>query len=485
MPARSTSPTALAWLLLLLLLCVVGQGVQAVPFDTDTAYHFYVGRLIASDGWPTAMPGTRFSWLADHYSDSEPLFHLLFAVASPLGYVPASRLLGVALDFGIAASMYALLVRSGVRSAGPWTVIGLATSGYWLLRIVLVRPYLPAIILVLWLVHAAWSGRWRLTFGLSALFPIAYIGFHVGLVLVAIVEVARVALDRRVDLRQPAAVVLGSALGLGLHPYFPEILSHFWVENGLTLGRAALLDASEGLVGPEFAAPNGMEIARGLSAPLAFTAVAAGCVARFPGTRRRALPFVLVALAFAVLTLRSQRFVEYLVPFATLAVALAIPDAAQQRWSRALLIAMPLWLLGWSGTGTLDRVLERQDVVPPETVAILEPALPVGAKVYTCDWGFTGELLRVLPDRQLMIALDPMLFAYANRALYDEWVTLKTQPGVNPAARIHADFDSDYVICERTREVEPLRNALLADPGARLVARRFPWEVWSIAPDPR
>lgn len=485
MPATRASSTAVAWLLLLLLLCVVGQAVQAVPFDTDTAYHFYVGRLVASDGWPTSMPGTRFSWLAEHYSDSEPLFHLLFAAASPLGYVPASRLLGVALDFGIAATLYALLSRSGVRAAGPWTVIGLSTSGYWLLRVILVRPYLPAIILVLWLVHAAWAGRWRVTLALSVLFPLAYIGFHVGLVLVVVVEVARVLLDRRVDPRQPAAVVLGSALGLGLHPYFPAILSHFWVENGLTLGRAALLDASEGLVGPEFAAPNAMEIARGLLAPLAFVAAAGTCVARFPETRRRALPWVVVALAFAVLTLRSQRFVEYLVPFATLALATAVPDAAQRRWSSVLLVALPTWLLGWSGAGTLDRVLGRQDVVPPETVAVLEPALPVGAKVYTCDWGFTGELLRVLPGRQLMIALDPMLFAYANRALYDEWVTLKTNPGVNPAARIHADFDSDYVICERTREVEPLRNALLADPGARLVARRFPWEVWRIAPDPR
>lgn len=57
---------------------IIQFGFVSIPYDSDTAYHVAVGRLIREHGILHAFPWTPFSWLADHYADKELLFHLLF-----------------------------------------------------------------------------------------------------------------------------------------------------------------------------------------------------------------------------------------------------------------------------------------------------------------------------------------------------------------------------------------------------------------------
>lgn len=430
------------------------QLLQPVPWDGDTAYHWSVGLMIAQDGFPDAFPWTRYSWLAEHYSDPEPLFHLLFAALSPLGYLSASRVLGVLLDTLVLTTTYAALRAAGVERAGLWVLIGALSSGYWVFRMALVRPYLLSIPITIALTM---SRRPWVVGGLSFCFPLAYLGFPIGPVVVALASA---------DLRLIGTSLLGTLLGLLAHPYFPEILSHLWVENGLTLGGASVLDASEVAVGDEFAAPNATELLSGIVGPLALTVA---------GLRWKSGP-ARVALLFAVMTLASQRFVEYLVPFATIAAATALPA----RFAPAILAAAALWYGSWSGRGIADRLMSRTDVMSPDVVDALDPALPRDARVFTCGWGYTGELLRGLPERRYMVALNPMLFFHADPERFRAWRATLSRPPTNPAREIRETFDAEFVVCERTHEADALRTALLADPHARLVARKFPWEVWDI-----
>jgi hypothetical protein len=480
-PHASPLREALPWLLIFGALAFLFQIVQPVPWDADTAYHWFVGELIAKDGLPRAFPWTRFSWLADHYSDSEPLFHLLFAALVPLGYVGASRLLGTLLGTATLGAVWGALRAGGVEKPGPWTLIGAMTSGYWILRMVLVRPYLVAIPIAIGLVAA--GRRWRWIAALSLVFPLAYIGFHLGIVLVVLAELTRVVAGERFDWRPIAASLVGTAVGLVLHPYFPAILSHFWVENALTLGRATLLAQGEVTVGDEFAPPNAMEFAKGVVLPGLFALVALP----FAWRRRResgALVWTVAAIAMFVLTTRSQRFVEYLVPFATIALGTALPLALRARIGTPLLGVVFLWFVGWSGTGLLPRLQSRTDIVPAEVVAAVDPVLPRGAKVFTCEWGYTGELLRAFPERKYMVALDPMLMFRADPDRYRLWQGLLAHPPAQIARAIRSGLDSDYAICERTREADAIRTALLADTEARLVARKFPFEVWDLTGAP-
>lgn len=483
MSAAAMPPTR-SWLLPIFVVSALLQVAQPIPRDADSAYHFYIGQRIAELGWPKEMGATRFSWLAEHYSDSEPFFHLLYAWLSPLGYVPASQLLGTLLTAAVLWSMVAVAQRMGAERPGLWTMIGAFSSGYWVLRMALVRPYLPAIVITLWLVAFAAERKWRWVLAISLLFPSVYIGFHVGIVLVAIVECARFLLERRVDWRVVAASVGGTILGLVVHPYFPKIVSHFWVENVLTLGKASVLNVSTVQVGPEFSAMTLDVFLQVATAPFAILAAALVLVALEPQVRRRALPFVLVAAAFALLTVRSQRFIEYLVPFATVALACAWPAG---RWPRAVYAfgaAAPLWFFGWTGKTLVDRLRDRPDVVNPQVIEALGPHLPAGAKVYTCGWLLTGELLRAFPDRLFMVALDPMLFYYAHPKQYEQWQSFQTNPPADVAAQIRTSLDSDYVLCEYTKRSEPLRVALNSDPTVTLVAREYPWELWALSVPP-
>ena len=87
--------TLIGWKGVLLGLVTLLQLSIPYPIDDDTAYHFSVGQLIREHGILHSFPWTRFSWQFDHYADKEFLFHLLFVPFVNLGFVVASRTVGI------------------------------------------------------------------------------------------------------------------------------------------------------------------------------------------------------------------------------------------------------------------------------------------------------------------------------------------------------------------------------------------------------
>ncbi len=459
--------TAAGWALAFLAVAGLLQLLTPVPWDADTAYHVAVSRLIARHGILHAFPWTPFSWLADHYADKELLFHLFMVPLAGLSWITAAKLTGTVLGGALLFTMYLVLRSEGVPNPGLWALLPLATSASFLLRFALVRPHLAAVALA---IVAAWAANRRRLWPLavaSLLFPWCYVAWHTPLVLVAIAAVAQLAGGQRPDWRPGAVAVAGVGLGLLLHPNFPNVVRFAWLVNVEILMKTAWAGRTGFALGEEFQPFTPGEAARFLSVPLALVAGALALAWRRRREDRGALGLAFTAAAYAAMTLRSGRFIEYLAPFSVLALAVALRPL---RWSAR---AAPVALAGAVaftaalGAPALRWLAIRGDELPPPMAALLRQAIPEGAQVFTCDWGFTGELLLALPERRFMVALDPTLFYLKDPELYRIWFALPREGPPDGAESIRRRFGARYVLCAALRESKPLFRSLERDPSVR------------------
>lgn len=457
------------------------HGMQPLPRDSDAAYHYAVVQLIAEHGMLETFPWERFSIVRERYSDKELLFHLVHLPLRSLGYERSVQVVGALLGGLWLLATWAILARERVTRAWLWPVVSVAASGYFLVRFSLFRPHLLAVPLTLLVAWAATRQRIRLLFGLAVLYPLAYHAFHALWVALVLIEGVRWLSTGRPAWRPAAALLAGNTLGLLLHPHFPAVLEHSWLETFQTLFASAVLGEQVPDVGKEFAPFALSELPVQLGLPLAATVAAA--VGAWRVRRQDPLPlaFTALAVAFGVLTLASQRFVEYLVPLATLALALAWP---RQPRLPLYSLAAGLLLLAATGRAEISRLLLRVELAPPEVALALQERVPARAHVFHCSWDTVGYVWLLLPGREAMYALNPVRFYRFDPEGYLRFHALVRQGEPSPAQTVRERYDSRYVLCDIRSEFRPFLAALEADPQATDLGRFGYWRLFDVGAPP-
>jgi len=478
----------LGWTLLFLALAGLLQLLIPAFFDGDTGYHLAVARLTREHGVLHAFPWTPFSWLAEHYADKELLFHWLLVPLAGLDPLTAARIAGTLLGGGLLLAVYALLRLEGVPAPGLWALLPLVASSAFVARFAMVRPHLLSVALVLVLTWAAARERRRLLAVSAFLFPLCYTAWHLPLVLVAIVESARFAAERRIDWRVPALTAAALGLGIAVHPNFPETARLFWIQNATILFGTAWSGAQGVDLGGEFRPFSLAGLLRYVTLPAAL--VLAALAAAVADRTRRTLPlaFAGAALAFLAITLRTQRFIEYLAPFAVVAAALAFagrPAAWRLAGARALPAVAVAVGLAWTlafGRQPFALLGARHQPFPPHVAALLGDIIPEGAQVVTCDWRLTGEMMLALPERRFLVALDPVFFALHDPERYRVWYETVREPPERPATLLRDTFDAGWVLCGEQEQWRALHAALERDPAAALRGDVGLWRVYELRP---
>lgn len=472
--------TLLAWLVTFAVVGILLQRLASVPMDADSGYHIAVARLLRTHGVLTSFPWTRFSWLADHYADKEFLFHVLLIPLASLDWVEATHIAGSVLAAGLLATIYFLLRVEKVPWAGVWAFFPLAASGYFVVRLALVRPHLVAIILALVVTWAAARRRLAILAIASFLYPLSYTAWHAALILVVIVEVAALLVRERPDWRPLAVTVTALAIGLLVHPNFPHIIELFWIQNVQVLVETAWLHKVGFDLGVEFQAFPPAEYAIYAGIPL-LTTVAAGLLV-WRARDRTALAFTLAALAWAIMAARTARFIEYLVPFATVAAALAAGRLSRPRIAVLVSLVVGLAVTLTLGRSVIELLPHRTRYFPTRIEAPLRTNIPEGARVFTCSWDLTGEMMAVLPERRFLVALDPVFFYRQHPDKYRLWYEMIHRPPAHPASLVRDVFDSEYVLCEHGLPAyRAFAEALARDPDAHLLWSDALWAVFRIS----
>jgi hypothetical protein len=475
----------LPWLAAYVAVAAAVQWWATNPWDADTGYHVAVARLIASHGILRAFPWTPFSWLAERYADKELLFHLAMVPLAGLDWVTAAKIIGTVAGALLLATQYGILRASDRPAAGWWPLVALASSGYFVMRFALVRPHVVAIALALLVTWAAARRRYVLLLAAAVVYPWSYVAWHMALVLAGVVELAAVLAGRRPEWRTLAVVAAGLLVGLVVHPNFPAIVELAKLQSWDVLvasawgGRAGLEQ------GTEFLPFDAEGLVRVAAVPLAAVAVALVLALRARWEDPVPLAFALAATAWVPVTLASQRFIEYLVPFAFTALALALP----RHGARVATAAAGAVAIGWTallGRLPVESLRTRQLDFPPATEAALRATVPEGAQVFTCGWLATGEMMLALPERKFMVALDPVFFLVHDEARYRRWFTLVHAPPDSPARVVREEFGAEFVLCELGLPANlPLVRRLAAEPGVRIAFSDPTWILLDLRPERR
>ena len=401
----------------------------------------------------------------------------------PVAHLPLSlgaKLAGTVATGAVLLSIHAVVDGEKAERAGLWTLLALLASPAFVFRVSLLRPHLLAISLALWLTWLLARRRLRWVLLVSALYPLSYVAWHSALIIAVLVELARLICRQRPEWRTLAAVTGGLLTGLLIHPNFPEILTFFWVQNYEILVNTAWAGRAGFDLGPEFSAFDPLTLVLQFAIPL--TLLGTGI---WRGWQQRTVvevAFTIIAAAFILITIRTERFIEYAAPFSITAAALWWRHTPlPQLPSLAGVVAMVLHAV-IIPSYPLQQLQRRPDAFPPAMQAAVGGLIPAGSQVFTCSWQFTGEMMFALPDRRFMVALDPVLFFYKDPTRYERWFNVVRQPPPGVGAIIREEFGASYVLCETWPDWQPLLTALDAEPGVTPLLRTPLWNVYRVVP---
>lgn len=458
-------------------------------YDTDASYHLAIARMTAEQGIVRELPQVRMSALTLYgFSDNVLLFHLALApfVAAADDPLAGGRFALALLDALVLAAIAGL----GVKAVGWWGSIAALAVGlgslevFW--RLVRLRPELLALLILLLALAAAGTRRYRTVGALAAVFALAYVAWHAFLGLFLLLFLFTGWVRRRWEWPLALYPVLGTGLGLVVHPAFP---------TNLVIWKLAAIDvfAFKGSLdsGTELGAQS-LQVM--LLANLGFWLVAAilwrsrrPAAAELRGVdsaaqaRDLADAFGLAAFCFAVLYVMVSRFSIYAFPLALLWLLFATASRGETPggrvrlpWRGSLPIAPALvvaLLLAAPGTSQeLARFARRTDPglrnVRLADYAAFGRAVPAGAKV-AAPWGETSLYLLWAPQGRYLNVLDPAAMAVPfPRAAAAQRELFAGDAEDVPLAAV-SELDSRFVAWSQPGAPPRLLARLQHDPRAR------------------
>jgi hypothetical protein len=443
--------------------------VSAMPLlpDADSYFHLAVAREYAQHGLTEGLRWARFSVMHEHFGDKELLFHvaLIPFSSSETGGRVALMLANLAI--------VALIGAIGVEMCGP--VGALIPAALYLCapsfvsRVFRLRPELGALMLVLGFVYLAARRRDKTAGAIALVFSLSYTAVH----LLPIVALAA----RR--WRLALATTAGAALGLLLHPHFPDNVRIWYLQNVSFFRLAPLLDR-----GTEIGRPSLGEI---FIMNAGWWLVVCACLVVAWRDREAPRDFdrrVLISalVVFTLLQIAFARMSTYFFPVAMLVVLSMVPVRRAGIVAAAIAIGALLSLPG--SRAVIDRLLLEPGPRHPWAMdaGAMARTIPPGARV-AAHWGMAEFYVWYAPQAEYLNLLDPV-FMYAahpreyaiQRALFDGKVDDV------PAAL--AALQSDYIAFDRLQNHTALADRVWNDPRLRTVFAGYNY-VGAVRPQQR
>jgi hypothetical protein len=449
--------------------------------ENDGPYHIAMAQTIREHGITRKFEWTQFSVWKENYSDKDFLFHVML-IPFTLGDVDSAIIGGkiflVLLTGSIFASFFFILRAHGVPLAWLWTLVLLAASANWLIRMNMLRGHVLSVLMALWSIHFLLLGRWKPMIFLGFLFAWGYSAPQVIVVIAAALTVMRRLFEGTWLFRPILGAVGGLIGGFLIHPYFPNNVLLWWIQNPLAISHAL------GLGGPEKVMFTPAELYPTVGTAVLFQStlafglfaatnlIAAGSQLRSSWTT---LALLGLSWSFFVGFALSMRFVEYFVPAAVLGAALAFRDVApalEERLAsmRARVVAGAAAALVLAGSQLWAERSYRASFPPydPWEVGVcqwLKENVPKGERVIHLTWDHFPSLFLRDRDHRYVVGMDPAFGYYSNRKemLYLE----RINAGEVPQPQFMADLmGGRYVVVWKRLK---LQGMAMVHSGAKVV----------------
>ncbi len=487
-PATAKSRKALGVFFSCAVALVVAAELRAVQFTTphmlsrDGYYHARYANLLPSRGLSRKFEWTRYSFWRDHFSDKELLFHVWLApwCRNEATMVAHAKFAAWLLAGAVIAAFGFAMRATGVRAPPLWALALAGAGSHFVYRLSECRAHVLSIGFFIVGTTLLLKGKWKWLALCGFLYAWSYAAPHL-LVAIAVAHLAATWIhDGKPEWRGAAAAAGGVFAGLLLHPYSPNSLHMWWVQNVVVLGQT-WGGSSLGLTwGDEFdAVPTRSLVTESTGV---FISLLAGVLLSVVSARAQRLSsrtFSLLFITFATFGLYclSGRFIEYFAPAAVWLLASAVTDMLEGRDLRELWKSRP-GAVAWTGAlaavllaathfRTMGRSIEEADRVKG---AVLSGAarwtranVPAGATVGHFNWGDFVQLFAYDPDHRFINGLDPAFMLVTDPGRIKYWEDVRT--GRKPLDPVDFGdlFGTDVLVVtkEVPRQVRICEDALL------------------------
>lgn len=453
--------------------------------DPDAFYHMKVTEILIQNHGPiTNFVWLPFTTLHDAYVDHHLLYHIfLIPFFYLLGTVMGMKVATFLLAASTVTLFYIALKLHRVHYAFAFAFLLLFTEGF-AFRMALSKAPSFSFLFLFGLFILLTKRKWVALIPLSFLYVWSYGGFILAFVLGcaytaayifhAVLDSQRAPSMRTIKkaLLPVSLITIGLLCGLLIHPSFPDHL-HFYYQQLIQIGVINYQDKIG--VGGEWYPIPPLELFGG-TAQLTLLLIT-GFVAWLKTVKKQSI-FSTIALAmtllFCIATLKSQRYIEYYVPWGYLFAVLAwhysgwlkkVPHAVKQartaiggdsfqKVAAGLMIAYVIFIAGvlvvLNGTRTLKSLragipLERYE----DSGAWLREHANKGDIVFHSDWDDFPILFFQVARGRYIAGLDPTFLYNKNQELYWKWADITT--GKQKDNLIHIigrDFNARFVFIE-------------------------------------
>lgn len=387
-------------------------------YDGDGWYHVKYASILLHDGIARTFPWFQESFLKDHFTDFNLLYHLLlipFTWRDPLTGARLASVLFAATTMGL---FWATARALRVPWPFLWSVALLAFAPEFTYRLTYTRPFVLAVGLAIAGTGAILLGKNRLAFILAFLHTHLHCSYHLLPCVALFHDVVR---DRaegeglRERFRTTGFTLAGVAAGCVLTPYFPNNLHMWWVANVDVL-RASWAMGDALRVGTEMMPLKTNEL---LQANLAVFVLFGATLFQLAVGRRAssdARTLFPIALGFLGLSFLSQRFVELWAPFSFLLAGVVLRDEREDAPALssamrglAAVVAVCAIAAGLTRTVAENRAAAAAEEPPSylDAASWMRAHIPPGATVFNLGWDEFPQLFYADGTHHYLIGQDP------------------------------------------------------------------------------
>jgi len=445
--------------------------------DPDQYFHLAVSRHLASTWDFFHLPQVKGMGWDEAFSDKEFLFHLVTAMAYKFfgeqGVFFSSFLCALSILFFVYTITYHITRKVWVSVACALFPLFLET---YILKLMVVRAFLPAVALVLGMIYALISERKKMVLLMGVLFSLTYHALPVPALVLAIWLCAQWVLGKKKLVYLSLWGFLGLVIGLIINPYFPANMSLM-----VTSLRVALDQFQpNGLeFGPEqipYRTDNFLKLFRFI---FLFLAMGLGILwlkfqesmffKKMPQKFNDSYFFISV-LSFVLFCLMflSPRVQEYAIPIICIYAGLSLSYLKYEKQVLGALLALMLifQLMARPFQNLSQEVLQFQKF--DGSYFSLVKDLPQNEYVFNCEWWGGHYIMMSRPDLKTVDVLDPTLLRSASNQVFELVTSVRQGRMLDPYHFLKDILKTNYILCSAKT---PLNEQLLKDPRFQKLAQ--------------
>jgi hypothetical protein len=460
------SPLAAIILVIAVYLALAHRLKPVADGEPDLYFQMAMARMVASHGMVTQLPQAENLHWDQGFPDKNLFYDLLTGALYKVGGESLTRCLPEILG---SLLLILLFMQATSISGRPWmTLSGIALlllTPIFVVRIILMRPHLLAVVFFSWILWAVLQRRSRWLAISCALFALSYHAIYMPL-LVILLGAIFWRDEKRKDRNLYLSGLVGLFFGVFLSPSFPGNLWFGYINARIALdpSQSVPLVAEElkRLTLTEFLKMYGAYLLLLVGALITWNRFD-----RFIGrnsiSKKRCHFLTVLTAVLWLMTALSPRALEYAAISSVFLIS-ALPEFLPGKIKRSSIAFASLVILAAcpfayqyytpkpETPGQPDRVLQAVDQIPHNSV---------GAKVFNCEWVSSPYLLYRRPDLRFVDLWGPYLLYWVDPVAHRLRDRVVSGESSFPYGTIQDYFHSQYVLCMDHRFV----NQMESDPN--------------------